>query len=394
VGDQVWIDKTTDEWEIVNDVNLVGDNYIGHAVLSSGAAASGDTVKRSFVESVYVARDGYAPIRLKYGQDYTEYTDATNKLAGFTLTDDFENSYTAATEPFNGSTDQDILQATDIVYCKVYGNTNQETLSASAFGSDGTGGCLTQAIVIIYSILKNHVGLTEAEIDTSTFTTLQGSVTDEIGLAIPQIGTDDFPRYRDVLTLIFQSLLSKFLIDDSGLYSLKQTGPVGAVSKTIEDDEILQGSFEYQIDYKDIISFVIVEYKPSEVGNRAQTGELYYSKATSFSDLVTRLHGVTKQKTFQSLHFTGAEAQVLANRLRYALSERRGRIMFKTKNRFFDAELNDAVRISRSRQPGFSYVAGTTQDRDGAIVSAMKSLQDIEIEIDDQKGIEDNSASW
>ena len=68
--------------------------------------------------------------------------------------------------------------------------------------------------------------------------------------------------------------------------------------------------------------------------------------------------------------------------------------MFKTKNRFFDSQINDVIRISRDRQPGFSFSDGTDQNRDGVIVSAFKGLNEIEIELDDQKGIEDNSGSW
>jgi hypothetical protein len=394
VGDTVHINKATDEYVEVTAVNTSGSDYFEHAALVSGAAAASDTCIRNFIGHVTIVRDGFAPIKLKYIDDYTEYTDATNKLAGFTLNDNFESSYNSAGQPFNSSSGSTSLEATDLVFCRVYGNTNQETLSASAFGGDSaTTGSMTQAIVIIYSILKNNIGLTEAELDTATFTSLQSSITDEIGFAIPSNSSQNFPKYKDVLTSIFQTLLMKFLIDDSGLYSLVQTGPLGSTDKTIEDDEILLDSFEASYDYKDVISDVIVEYEPKEVGSRNQTSDSY-AKVTSSSDLATRLHGVTKQKTFKSLHFTSSEAQTLADRLKYALGDRRGRIRFKTKNRFFDSEINQVIRVTRDRQPGFAYVDGTDQNRDGVIVSASKSLSEIAIEIDDQKGIEDNSGSW
>lgn len=398
VGDQVWLDKATDEWPIVTAVNTSGDNYIEHAALSSGAASASDTAKRSFVESVYISRDGFSPLRLKFGRDYIEYTDVTNKLSGFTLSDNFESTYYASSgQMFNnsGSNSTSFIPG-DLIYCRVYGPTNQETLSASSFGSDSpnTGG-LAQAIVIIYSLLKNNVGLTESQIDTATFTSLQASITDEIGFSIPADSSKDFPQYREVLTNIFQSLLLKFLIDDDGKYSIVQTGPVGSVDKTIEDDEILLNSFEYRFDYKDIVSDVIVEYEPKEVNSKGkETLQLSYSKVTSTSNIATRLHDVTRQRTFKSLHFTESEAQTLADRLKYALGERNGRLKFRTKNRFFDTELNDVVRVSRARMPGFAYASTTNRDRDGAVVASFKNLQQIEIELDDQKGIEDNSGSW
>ena len=395
VGDTARIDSATDKYIEITAVNKTGDNYIEHAA-TAAAASSGDTVDRGFIGNVIIYREGFVPLKLKYIQDYTIYTDATNKLAGFTLVDNFESNYSASGELFNnsGSNAQTLLPS-DLVFCRVYGPTNQETLSASAFGSDSSETAnLAQAIVIIYSILKNNLGLSESELDTSTFTSLQSSITDEIGFSIPTKSGSNFPKYRQILGDIIQTLLLKFLVDDNGKYSLSQTGPLGSVGKTIEDDEILKNSFEYNFDYKDIVSNVIVEYQGSEVSNKNQSGDLYYKTVTSTSDLANYLHKVTKQKTFKSLHFTESEAQTLADRLKYALGDRRGKFKFKTKNRFFDSEINDIIRVTRTRLPGFVYSSNTDRSRDGAVVSSNKKLVDIDIECDDQKGIEDNSGSW
>lgn len=396
VGDAVWIDKATDEYVNISAVNKTGSHYIEHDTLTGGAALPADIVKRGFLGNVIIYRSGFAPLKLEYPLDYTVYQDATNKLAGFTLVDNFEARHNTSGEMFyNSGSNATSLLPSDLVYCRVYGNTNQETLGGSSFGSDSSEtSTLAQAIVVMYSLLKNNIGLTESEIDTTTISSLQSSVTDEIGLAIPQKNGDDFPKYRDILTQIFQTLLLKFLINDDGKYSVTQTAPIGAVSKTIEDDEILRDSFEYLFNYKDIISDIIVEYDPKEVSTKNNQGDLYYNKVTSSSNLAKRLHNVTKQKTFKSLHFTESEAQTLANRLQYALGDRNGRIKIRSKTRFFDTELNEALRISRARMPGFEYVSGTKRNRDGAVVSTFKSLTQIDLEIDDQKGIEDNSGSW
>ncbi len=397
LGDSVRLDFTSGTYyRKVLTVNKTGDHYIEHDTVGIGnQAATGNTVYRSFIGNVTILRSGHAPLILLFGQDYTEYTDATNKLCGFTLNDNFESNYDTAGEIFYSDSGSTCLQTTDIVFCRIYGHTNQETLSASPFGSNSsTTGSLTQAVVIAYSLLKNNLSLSESEIDTTTFTTLQGSITDEIGFAIPRKLGDDFPTYKTILSDIFQSILVKFLINDSNLYSLSRTMPLGAVTKTIQDDEILLDSFQYDFDYKDIISDVIVQYSPREIGASYQTGDIYYLQVTSSSNLAKRLHDVTKQKTFQSLHFIEAEAQTLADHLKYALGDRRGTISFKTKNRFFDSEINDVIRITRDRQPGFDYVQDTTQNRDGALISAFKGLNEIQIELDDQKGIEDNSGSW
>lgn len=389
VGDTVWIDSASgsgfDEFPIVTAVNKSGNHYIEHLSITN-VATSSDVVKRSFVGRVDIFRQS-VKYTARYGRDYDEYTDGTNKVAGF--------SFNTSMESNTGITGT--LDASDLVFARVYGNLNTETLSASGFGSDSTEtGNLAQAIVVIYSIMKNHLGLTEADdLDTATFSSLQGSVSDEVGFAVPHNDDQNFPSFRSLLTELFQTALLKLFYNDDLKYSLVQTGPKGAVDKTIEDDEILKGTFSYGFDYKDIRSDIFVEYARKQVSDRNEkVGEGSFSAVKSTSTLAKRLHKIEKQRTFKSLHYASSEAQTLADRLRYALGDRQGRIVFETKNRFFDSELNDNIKISRSRMPGFSFDRNTLRDREAVVLSSKKSLDKISIELDDQKGIEDNSGSW
>lgn len=387
VGDSVWIDSSLgagfDEYVIITAVNKTGDHYIDHAAITN-VAINPDVAKRSFIGNVVIFQEAVASTAL-YGRDYTEYTDGTNKVAGFSFTTTMEANLSINT-----------ITPNDLVYCRVYGNTNTNTLGGPAFGSDSAvTGNLTQAVVVVWEILRNHVGLTEAQLDTAAFTSLQSSVSDEIGLSIPSTSGNNFPSFKDLLTTIFQSVLFKIFIDDDNLFSLVQTGPKGAVDKTIEDDEILRDSFEYDFNYRDVRSDIFVEYAGREVNQRNQiVAEQSYSTVNSVSTLASRLHKIDKQKTFKSLHFIESEAQTLADRLRYAIGDRNGKITLRTKNRFFDSELNDVIKVSRTRLPGFEFDTDTDREREAVVLSTAKSLDQITIEIDDQKGIEDNSGAW
>jgi len=83
----------------------------------------------------------------------------------------------------------------------------------------------------------------------------------------------------------------------------------------------------------------------------------------------------------------------LASRLRYALGDRQGKVNLRTKNRFFDTELGDNIKVQRAGMPGFDYVATSDREREFIAVSTDKALSDINITIDDQKGIEE-AGSW
>ena len=383
VGDAAWFNKAANEYKHVTAVNKTGNHYIDHDNLAA-ACVSGDTVKRSFVGNMVIIQDGvtYRPF---FGRDYTEYTDATNKVAGF----DFKTTLESGPLGMPST-----LKPSDLVYCRLYGNQNAVTLGGSPFGSDSADtGNLTQAVVIMFDLLKN-LGLAESEIDTAAFTSLQSSLTDQIGLAIPQESTQDFPTYKTLLNSIMQTVLLKIFLDDDDKWSTYQTGPLGSVAKSIEDDEILRGTVRYQFKYADLLSKVIIEYAKREINEKHQPGGNNVSRETSTSTNAERLHKIERQKTFQSLHFLSSEASTLASRLRYVLGERSGRFRFATKNRFFDTELGDNIKIVRARLPGFEYDQDTDREREFTTLSTAKGLTRIDIELEDQKGIEDNSGSW
>jgi len=383
VDDSVWIDSSagagSDEYPIITGV---GANYIDHATITN-PAASASVVKRSFVGNLTLFKDNVA-YSLLYGRDYDEYTDGTNKVAGFTLTNNFEANHSIAVplEPF------------DVLYGRIYGQKNTTTLGGGAFGSDSsTTGNLTQAVVIFFDLLKN-LGLPESVIDTATFTALQGTNTDEIGLAIPEFSINDFPNYKTIINRINQSILGKIFVDDDNKWTLRLTGPAAAVDKTIEDDEILRNTFRYELDYQDIISDIIVQYAGREINEKHAAGSDSFSRVTSSSETAEYLHKIQKQRTFTSVHFIESEAQTLADHLKFALGDRQGNIRFQTKNRFFGSELGDNIKVSRPRLPGFDYDKDTARERETVVISTDKSLNQINIETTDQKGIEDNSGSW
>lgn len=385
VGDSVHIDSSagsaSDRYAEITTVNKTGDHYIEHA--STGlAAATASVVKRSFVGNIVVFKNGVA-YKPQFGRDYTEYTDSTNSVSGFSFTTTMESNLSI------GAT----LETSDVVYCRVYGNTNQVTLGGSPLGSDSSNtGNLTSAVVILFDLLKN-LGILESEIDTATFSSLEAAVSDELGFAIPELSGNDFPIYKDLITNITLSILAKIYLDDDNKWTVFQTGPLGAVDKSIEDDEILLNTLSYNLEFLDIISDVVVGYASREFSPKHQQSG-FFSSVSDSSTIAKRLHKISKQQTFISYHFIESEAQTLATRLMYALGDRKGVCSFSTKNRFYNTELGSNVKITRTRLPGFEYSSETTRERDFSVEATDKGLSDIQIELNDQKGIEDAAGSW
>lgn len=381
IGDTVWLDKASDNFVTVTDVNRTGDNYIEHELIIAHCVA-GDLVKRLFVGNVVIYKDNleYRPL---YGRDYSFYDDDTNYVIGIHFDSTMESNL--------GMTSH--LQPSDQIFCRVYGEKNHVTLGGSPLGSDSSiAGNLTSAVAILFQLAK-ECGLEESEIDLTAFTSLISSVTDEISFAIPKNINNEFPTYKEIMIEILSTLLLKIFINNDNKWSFYQTALLGSVYKTIEDNEIIADSFGYDFGYGDLITDVFVEYAYREVSEKLQYGGSVLTVSAS-NARSKRLHSLEKQKTFKSLHFIQSEAQKLCDRLLYVLSERSGILKLSTKNRFFDTLLGDVIKVKRARLPGFIYDKDTDREKTFNVVSSSKSIKEINLELDDQKGIEDNAGSW
>lgn len=362
-------------------VTAVGADYIDHTAIAAPYDPL-ELVYRFYIGSCRVVMDGVTH-RLTLGTEFDP--------ANFSGVSGLELDQTAITSlagrPFASG---------DLLYCRVYGETCSATLGGNPFGGDSeTTGTLTQAVVLLWNLFRDVVGLEETEISTSSFTALQGTVADEFGYELPFKSGSDFPLMRDLVAKFCESLLLKVFIDSDSKWAIRQTGPLGAVAKTITDDEILFQKFVYAIEYQEVVSDIFVEYKASAVNQYGQVAsDLSRLAVSSSSQVAKRLHRVVKQKTYQSLHFLEAEAQTLADRLKFYFGDRRGLLTISAKNRFFDTEIDDVIRVERELIPGEAFEQGTLRTKDFATSSTSKDLREIEITLDDQKGIEDNAGDW
>lgn len=378
---------STDESFVVTLVDRVSD-YVEHAALTN-VGLSGELVERAFCSSVTIVQDGVTYQAL-YKRDYDTFVDNPTVTTGFTFTSTLESNLAMPRS----------LSPIDTVFCKVYASIGTELAGGGGIGPIGSTSPISREyanpVNVILGLLDTFLKIdSNALINEQSFIDVEAQVTSELGFAVPQFATADFPKYRDLFAEILQSELLTIAYDDTNKLKLEITGPLGAVDKSIEDDEIIRNSLSFDYSYTDLISDAIVEYAPSEVNNNNQlSAELIYKTERGFSETASYLHGVRKQKTFQTFHIFADDAKDLADRLAFALGDRRGLIKFTTKNRFFNTEIGQRVDISREKIPGTEYERGTNRTISGVVTGTNKSLDKITIELDDQKGIEDNSGSF
>jgi hypothetical protein len=375
VGDTIW-NSATSEGTTVTAVNKTGANYVDHA--SWTVASNTNPITRYFVGSVTLFKDG-SVFDLIYNVHYQSYIDATNKVAGFTFINNFEALISSS-----------ILSPTDLVVARVYGHKNTTTLGGLPFGANSTetgNGC--SLVPLLWDTFKQV--LPESALDAQGFEDLEAVVSDELGFAVPALSISEFPTIKDLISQFCQTALLKIFLDNDLLWSVWQLAPLTTSTKSIEDDEILEDSVSYKIKYQDLASRVEIQYAEREIGIQGGQGT---SLVSAFeSDVAIRLHMVSKQQSFKSLHYRALEADVLAERLSLIFGDRRGELAFTTKNRFFDTLLKDEITVSRDRMIGFEFSQDTLRSRSFVVTETKKSLTDIEITLDDIKGIED-ATTW
>jgi hypothetical protein len=379
VGDTVWIDKATDEYR---EITVVGANYIEHAALSSGAASTGNTVKRGTVSRIEIVQQNVTYLAM-YNRDYTESVDINDVLT-FTFSSSLESNLSMPAT----------LSPSDVVFCRVYGKQNNVTLGGPSFGSNNASlGNLTRITPIFLDILKRFALVTESEINSSSFTACLSDAADDIGFAIPKGSGDKFPKFKDIIGQLCETGLIKFYLDFDGLWSVSRLQAIASTTKSIDETEILDGSVDYSFEGGDLYSDVVVSFDYREQSQTGGGGK-GFKLERSESETAKYLHGVNKTLEHDSLHIDRSQAATLALRLAHLYGDRQGTFSFATKNRFFDTVIDDKIELQRVSLPGEAYDADTVRTRDFAVQAVEKGLRQVKITMADLKGVQDNAGDF
>lgn len=378
--DTVKLDGSTDYYVEIKDVNYVS-NYIEHEAIAA-PMNSGETVRKGFVSRVEIVQSGIRYL-LMYLRDYTCSINIQGTgLAGIVLDANLETTLLM----------ENTLSPTDKIFCTVYGRGNLTSLGGSPFGAnDSEVGSLTDPVVILYKILKERVGISESEINLQSFIDLLSDIGgSSVGFAIPEKSSNDFPTHKKIIIDLLQTMLVSIFLDNDLKWKVSRIKPTESTSDDeIASDEIAEDSFSVDYNYEDVLSDVIVEYDSRETTSDSNGGDST-EKVTAESQVAKYLHGVSKQKTFSSLHIKEAEAQSLCDTLSLIFGERDAKYSFSAYSRFYMTLLADRFLVTRDKLPGFNYNEGTVHSRYLVVTSIQKDLGRVTIRLTDQKGIEEN----
>jgi hypothetical protein len=381
VGDSIRFDKTTDEYRRITYIDY-GTNEIQYDTLSSGAPVATDTVSRGTVGWIDIQQGGLT-YQAQYVRDWTESVDANGVLL-VTLSTSLESNLSMP----------ETLAVYDQVYARVYGKKNTLTLGGNPHGTnDSELGNLTSIGAILYDLLKTYQGLDESELELSSFTALLADAPEAVGFAVPAKSSDDYPKIKTILAKILQAGFIRLYLNDDQKWEANRLMPISSTTREIDNDEILEGSLDYEFGVSDIYSDFVVKYAEREQSGSPQGGT-GYSLSKGSSEIAMYLHGVARTMSVDTYFVKDSEADSFVARLSALYGDRQGTISFNTKNRFFDAEMDERITVRRLALPGFSYDTDTERERDFAIVELTKGLRQVTISLSDLKGVNENSGEF
>jgi hypothetical protein len=360
---------------------------IFHEALVSGLPSVGQTITRETISNVFIDIAGvrtFVPPSL-YTKVYS------SGILSITFINNFEATLGI-----------DVITQDMGVFARVYSKANDVTIGGNPFyelsGSvDSTYKSLTSAAVILFELIKS-AGIPESEIDLASFETARDDLYTPLGFSIPQNIDDPMPTYKELFTQICQTALLRLFVNDSNKWAVKVIQPISAspIDNSANEDEIVIDSIAYSLDFTEVYNNITVSGFYSEFTRN-------YKKKISVGSTHKRsnyLHKVNKTLDLVTLAYsrdsglTGTILTTIGNRYMAIFGDRQGRLSITVKNNYFNTDISDIINIELQKLLGYPYVEGVQNSRKFTVIDIEKSLRDIKITLDDQKGIEDNSGSW
>lgn len=387
-------------------VSSVESNYINHADTVT-AATTGQTVTRPQISRVFVEKGGQAFLLAPIGNSF----DGTANYYPGILSASFSgknisiSSILIADDTIGiGGVLEGGLAGSEIVYATIYGEAAIPVFNAVSFGDlSDEYRSITNPVTVIIDILKKRVGLPDSSFDTSSFVDAQTTTTnmgDQIGFLTQEDPTRKGMTYRDIITQICKSSFLKLFLDYQGRYKISHLTYESVLSEDYEinNDDIIEGSFEYDVDYKEIASTINFIYLKSNARIQGsvlsnipitigQGNSLSFSKGNIE---VTRFHGVSVTKEYTTLQletgyfFLDYSDKVLAL---FGFPFFKAKLSLPIK--FYPIDLGTRIKIRRKDIPGFTPQFDLSA-RIFLVTSVSRSLSGVELELEDPNAVLQN----
>lgn len=389
-----------DAWPICTSFGSdVHGTYVNHSalgfVINPGA---GDQIAWYTLTRVFLLKDSllYELLLGKHWGPGAGATETNYDVGTVQLVNSFEVGFIPANKPVNPG---------DTLFCSFQHAAQVQLSAVDRYPTSPLDVSVTTNHIAHLAVMLKKAGIPESKIDIAAFTALQtGTGIGNVGFVVPPESSGGFPSLKAVIGQLLATGLVRLYLNNANVWTVTQIKPIGATAADgiVSEDDIINRGVRYNFRYLDLLSDIIVSYGHQEVPTKKDSfgtvvlgvsadSALY---ARSSSSIAQYIHQVTKEKTFPSLHSDSASALKLADRLSYIFGERQGDISVQTRHALRLLLLGNLIEVDSTRMPGFAFGPNTSHARKFAIQETSKALTGVTFDMNDQKGIEDNLASW
>ena len=364
---------------------------------SGHVSTIGDAIRKSYASNVRLIKSGFA-FSLQYGRDFLD-VDLGQNTFGIQLTTTAEaNVGCSAIDP-----------TADYIICDLDGKATLPTLGGVSFGSYEGRGCFENGVAILYDFMRSYRGNAEADFNAASLTTALANTTTKVGFSMPETANADFPLNRDVVTKLLATCLLKMYTNDQNEIVIVNVGSKKTPVVEITSDDIVGESYSFKTRFDDIYSINIkssyaeayLSYVTGSTSDFRVYSDYYYNDCEKLTGTVTPystaykyLHTGKQAYSATSYHTDRNQFIAYTKQLRAMLGDRSGKLTIKVNNKCQSVQLNDTVTVTRDKLPGFDYTAGVTHSRDFVVTDIHKSIDGVELVLDDIKGIQDDSSEF
>lgn len=260
-------------------------------------------------------------------------------------------------------------EGTDVLTCDVIGKTDNGVK---------TGEFLYTPAQIARDVLRS-VGVVDTDVNDTSFTEAQDLVSYRLGIAIP----DDFnsktvPKARDIINRINESSFTALVQNEDYKLEFKALAPGREVTEqTVDETQALSFSVDSKSDRIIKTAFINYNHKEYDPLTFAESFQTAFSSSEIAEFLAETENTVTKD----TLLVDEADAQTVAERLRFIREVSSSVVKFRTKLQTARLQVTDIIKFSHPKL--YERFGSTQKEKIGAIQSLKKSSSEVELEIED-----------
>jgi hypothetical protein len=322
----IFVDKVADKIYCTKEASVsTGDNVLANAMPTV-------SIKSSLDNSEYF---------LLYGRDYTASSSATtggHNLLSITLEDNFEANHAG-------------LTAIDPGDHSVYFRIRPDTTNA-LHGS------------VVKKLLES-AGLT---VNAASVTTANSALSTNANFSIPQIRADQYSDYTLFIERLIRSTIGALRMNNDFEVEYVLFDTPSSTDETTDTD-IIKGSFNTEIQYKDIVT-KLISFNPHFNSSEQEIDSNNTPFATAENESAKYLHGIENIDRFE--HYLERMDNKISDHIN-VLSERRALFQFRTKTPNLDSLLSDDLKLSRTK------ILGTDTETNVSILSISKKPGEVSL---------------